>query len=90
MTKTIAGRLKTLPAGQPLNTHRVWCVSHHDENMGTCLDWFISEKDADQHIRIMLDQDPDMHPPVKRARDLPMSRKGLVRWLNGNFSTDNG
>lgn len=73
-----------------LRNHQIWRVEHLDQNMGLCLDWFVTEREADQQIRILLDADPDMAKPTKRAMAIPQSRKGLVRWLNAHFETDNG
>ena len=72
-----------------LRKHTVWQVAHMDPDMGCVLEWFASEKQAAQHVRILEDRKAGK-PITKHVMHIPQSRAGLVRWLNTHFETDNG
>jgi hypothetical protein len=69
--------------------HRVWRVAHSTTQEGMLIEWYASEREADQAIRTKCDADPSACVS-KECIIIPSSRRGLVRWLNAWFDTDNG
>lgn len=69
--------------------HEIWRLYYRDRDHGSCLEWYGSEREAAQALRIKRDADPDLASHISKV-EIPTSRKGLVRWLNQNFDTDNG
>lgn len=69
--------------------HQLWRVAHSTTMDGLQLSWHETEKKADQEIRIIKDQDPEASVS-KSLVPVPSTRKGIVRWLNAHYETDNG
>ena len=58
---------------------RIYRVHHQDPDLGHLFDWFDTE---DKAVQFMAHLEDDVQPYGMEHIEVPMTRLGIVRWLN--------
>lgn len=72
---------------------RIWRCNCYDANLGTLVSWHASRKAATQTLRTFQEERGDQQRTGPEGIDeveIPTDKKGLLKWLNAHFNTDNG
>jgi hypothetical protein len=65
---------------------KVYRLSIQDTDLGTMLEWHPSKRAAQ---KARSDLEPGTSAEIEPI-DVPTDRAGLLKWLNDNFTSDNG
>lgn len=71
---------------------KVYRCDKYDRNMGATVSWHSSRADADSELRRhQRERDGAAGGPEGVTKvEIPITKAGLIAWLNRNFDTDNG
>lgn len=63
-----------------------------DDDLGCRVSWHPSKREAEQHLRVFQQErnGEAMGPESVKEVNVPTTKRDLLRWLNANFTSDNG
>lgn len=68
---------------------KIWRTWTSDPHEGTVYQWSSTKAEAIRARRIMKEEGYDTDIAIEQV-DIPTDKRGLVNWLNDNFTLDNG
>ena len=70
---------------------KLWMCQWHDPDDGTCQTWHPNRADAEAAMLVIQQERGEAMPGDRVVQvDVPTAKHDLLRWLNRNFSRDNG